>query len=190
MRRARIGSIVGLWLGLAALLAAPAAAQGGPEWEAGGRARAYARGLFGPGALVGIAGSTALDQAGKDPTEWGDDAGGFGRRLASNAGRNAVEETIRHGLAAAMRRSVVYQRCGCRDVGGRIEHAWLEAITDRNRAGDRMLSLPRLAGAYGGALAERGWRPDREPIDVVAIGTGTILFAGLSNLWREFVGWP
>ena len=183
------------WLALASLLASSlasaAAAQGTPpEWQPGGRARAYARALFGPSALVGIGVSSAIDHSREDPPEWGDDFDGLVKRVGSNAARNAVQETIEHGLAALLDRSVVYQKCTCSGVVPRAAHALVETVTARTREGDRKIGLPRFAGAYGGALIERTWRPDREGIDVLKIGTSTIVSGTLGNLWREFVGWP
>jgi hypothetical protein len=184
------------WTGaLAALLACGAPSSAGaqdtpPEWQPAGRVRAYGRGLFGPAALVGIGVSSALDQSRSEPPEWGDDFDGLVKRVGSNAGRNAAQETIEHALAALMDRSVVYQKCTCSRTGARIAHAFVETVTDRDREGDRMIALPRFAGAYGGSLIERTWRPDREGIDVLKIGTNTVVYSALGNLWKEFVGWP
>ena len=190
MRGSRVVGTLVLCLGIAVASVRGAAAQGGPEWQSGGRGRAYARALFGPGALLSIGAATAVDQSRNDPPDWGDGSNGFWKRLGSNAAENAVDATIHDGLAALMDRSVVYQKCGCSGFGPRLGHAFLEALTSRNREGHRMFDVPRFAGAYGGAAIERTWRPNRQAIDVVALGTGSIVFGGLSNAWREFVGWP
>ncbi len=190
MRGSRVVGTVALCLGIAFSCVAGAAAQGGPEWQPGGRGRAYARALLGPGAILSIGVGTAIDQSRNDPAEWGDDLPGFWKRLGSNAAENTVDATIHHGLAAVMDRSVVYQKCSCTGFGPRLGHAFLETLTSRDKNGHRMIDLPRFAGAYGGVLIESTWRPNRQTTDILTLGTGAIVFGGLSNAWREFVGWP
>jgi hypothetical protein len=172
---------------LALSLITPVHAQAGREWEPGGRGRAYVNSLVGPGALMGLGLATAIDQARDDPPQWGNS---WEKRLASNAGRNAVQETVRHGIAAVLDRSVSYRRCSCAGIGSRIGNAVVEVVTDRDRNGGRSFGIARFAGSYAGAYAESTWRPDRDAPEILAVGTSILLFGTASNLWREFVGWP
>ncbi len=185
----RIGNlrtvVAGGFFGLA--LIAPVRAQSGREFEPGGRTRAYVNSLVGPGALISLGIGTAIDQARDEPPQWGDS---WDKRLASNAGRNAVQETVRHGIAAAFNRSVSYRRCSCDAIGSRIGNAIVETITDRDRNGNRSFAVARFAGSYAGAYAESTWRPDRDTPEILAVGTSVLLFGTVSNLWRELVGWP
>jgi hypothetical protein len=193
MKRAVIGarSVLGLLLVAGFPGAVRAQEVTPPEWQPGGRVREYGQSLLGPPAIVDVGVAAGLDQWRDEPEEWDQDIGGFGQRLASNAGRNAVEESARHGLAALMDRSVTYQRCTCSAVGGRVWNAFLETITDRDREGDRLPAIPRLAGSVAGAYAESSWRPGEDDrTDVVRIATRSVLFGMLGNLWTEFVGWP
>jgi hypothetical protein len=168
-------------------LIVPARAQSGREFEPGGRTRAYVNSLIGPGALVSLGIGTAIDQINDEPPQWGNS---WEKRLASNAGRNAVQESVRHGLAAVFERSVSYRRCTCDAIGSRIGNAIIEVVTDRDRSGDRFFAISRFAGSYAGAYAESTWRPDRDGPEILAVGTSVLLFGTVSNLWREFVGWP
>ena len=160
------------------------------EWQPGGRPREYVRSIIGAPAIVDVGVGAGLDQLREEPVEWGDGWEGFGKRVASNAGRNMIEETVRHGLAAAFDRSVTYQRCACESVGGRTWHAFVETVTDRNREGERQVGFSRLAGFYAGAFSETLWRPEEEGTDVLRVGTRGIVFGFLGNVWKEFVGWP
>lgn len=155
------------------------------EWESGGRSRAYLTSLVGPGALLSVGVTTGIDEARDDPPEWG-----FGKRAASNMGRQVVQETVRHGLAAALSRSVVYQPCECNAFIPRVAHAFVETVTDRSREGKRMVAISRFAGAYAGAAAEAQWRPDRSSPEILATATSAIIYGGIGNLWREFIRWP
>ena len=180
---------VATWLaagGWTALAAQTAAA----EWQPNGRLHEYARSTIGVPALVDVGVGSVADQLNDEPQEWDDDFEGFAKRFASNAGRNTVEESVRHGLAAVLDRSVTYQRCTCETVPGRTWHALVETVTDRGRDGARGPAIPRFAGWYGGALAEELWSPDEGGSDVLRVGTRGVLFGFLGNVWKEFVGWP
>ena len=169
------------------LLNAPIQAQAGREFEPGGRTRAYVNSLIGPGALVSLGIGTGIDQASDEPPEWGNH---WEKRLYSNFGRNVAQESVRHSLAALFGRSVTYRRCTCDGIPSRIGNAIVEVVTDRDRDGDRFVAIPRFACSYAGAYAESTWRPDRDAPEILAVGTSVLLFGTVSNLWREFVGWP
>ena len=174
----------------ALLLATPALAQQrrvNSEWQPGGRRDAYLHDIFGTGSLVSTAASSVIDQVGNDPEEWGDGADGFLKRLASNAGRRVVQESVRHGLAAAMDRSVRYELCTCTDAGARLGHVLVETVTDRDEAGHRMIAIPRFAGAYAGAFAEHIWRPNETGVEIFTTGLSAIVFGAVGNMSKEFL---
>jgi len=119
----------------------------------------YTHDILGPGAWVGMVLGSGVQQARNTPSAWGGGAGGFGKRMASNFGSLVAQETVRHGLAAAMGRSTDYVRCNCRSFGGRIRNGFVETFTDRDREGRRAFSVPRVAGAVAGAVAPLLWWP-------------------------------
>ena len=160
------------------------------QWSSEGRLHAYARDLVGPGALVGTATAATVDQMRTDPHQWGGGGEGFARRAASHAGSLVVEQSVRHGLAVALGRSTRYQRCECSGFGARVGHAIRETFTDRDRANQRAVSIPRLAGAVASAVAQPLWRPDVRMSDAaVSAGTSLVLQAA-GNAVKELVGWP
>lgn len=175
-----------------ALGAGEAQAQSGTateEWTQAGRLRAYRNDLFGPFALIGTAIASVVDHARDEPEEWSRDAGGFGQRVASNAGVLVVGQTTRHGVAIALGRSTRYQRCRCSGFGPRVGHAFVETFTDRNRAGDRALSVARIAGTVAGVYAQRLWRPDVSGDEIAARVAGALAYGALTNVVKELVGW-
>lgn len=151
-----------------------------------GRTHEYMNSIVSPLALLGVAVGTAADQLRDDPPDW-NGSSGFAKRFASNVGRLAVQETVHHGLAAAMDRSTWYYPCTCQTPGSRIGHAFVEAFTDHDRAGHTALSVSRIAGAYSGAFAQQLWRPGVSNEEAVITGTTTLVLGGVVNLWREFV---
>jgi hypothetical protein len=186
MGRWTMGAVIALLCSTAVQAAAQATA---PEWQPNGRWKEWGKSVVGVPALLDVGVATAIDQWRDEPPEWDEDGNGFAKRLASNAGRNGIEESVRHGLAAVMNRSVSYQRCACRSFDRRLRHALLESITDRGREGKRMVSFARIGGVFAGALAQDAWEPgDRG--EILRVGARGLAFGVLGNLWREFVGWP
>ena len=146
----------------------------------------YLHELAGPGALVGIIGGGVLDQLRHQNAA----VGGLGGRIGSNATQAVVQTSVRHGLAAVMHRSTDnrYQFCECHGFGPRVQHALLEAFTDRRADGSRALSVPRIAGAYAGGFAGLAWEHDRNAGDVLRGTTLSFGFKALFNVARELTG--
>jgi hypothetical protein len=134
-------------------------------------------------------GYAAIDQWRLNPPEWGTGVPGDGRRLASNVGEFWVQEIATEGLAAAMNRPLDYQRCRCRDVGGRMAHAISGALFDQLSRGREALAIPRIVGAYGGAYAQSAWRPaeSRSRANITLTnGTTSLAIGALINMYHEF----
>jgi hypothetical protein len=177
--------------GLLAVWAGGAAAQASYDSEFTGRARsrAFANDLFGISAIVGVAGGAAIDQWMDEPEGWEENADGFGRRLASNAGRHVTNQSVRHGLAIVMGRTTRYHACTCSGFGSRVGHAIMETFADRGRDGKRMISIPRFGGAAAGAFVENVWLPEDDKNDVLLDMGRSVGYAALSNIVKEIIGW-
>jgi hypothetical protein len=160
------------------------------EFTGAARGRAYAHDLFGPSALIGVAAGAGIDHLRGEPEGWEDNSGGFGRRLASNAGRHAVNQTVRHGLAITLGRTTRYHRCECTAFFPRVGNAVVETFTDRGRDGGRMLSIPRFGGAVAGAFAENLWLPEADKNEVLLDAVRSVAYGALSNIAKEVIGWP
>jgi hypothetical protein len=151
------------------------------------RARAYVHDLADP--IVG-AQAVALglwDHVRTQPEEWGGGADALGKRVLSRAGGHVVNQSVRHGLAAALDRTTTYRPCGCVDAEHRIAHALFETFTDYDSGGRARLSTPFLAGAYAGALAPLAWHPDADAAEALQSGTLSLLFAVAGNIVRELM---
>jgi hypothetical protein len=144
----------------------------------------YLRDLASPRALVGVVGGGVFQQLRQhDGTELED-------RLTSRATQHAAEVSVRHGMAALMHRSTDYhyQFCECHGFGPRVQHALLEAFTDRRDDGSRALSVPRIAGTYAGGFASMPFERGRSAGDVMAGATLSLGFSALFNVARELSG--
>lgn len=128
---------------------------------------------LGTAAVMGL-----YDHVRTDPYEWGGGADALTQRIASRAGGHVIGTSVRHGVAAALNRSVALEPCGCPDdPEARVAHAFVETFTDRDLAtGRRVFSESFIAGAYAGALAPALWHPDVDLVDGVKSGTLSIVF--------------
>jgi hypothetical protein len=191
---------------LAVLAAAPLAAQSVPADTAGAdsaRARADSVWVIDEervdaylGDLVSVEGAVwtvALglwDHVRTEPDEWGGGADALGARILSRAGGHLVQESVRHGLAAALGRTTEYRPCGCEGPERRIAYAITETFTDYDARGRRRLSTPFLAGTYAGALAPVLWHPDADAVRALQSGTLSLVWAIANNIVNEVWGAP
>lgn len=171
-----------------ALSASAAGAQSRVGADSAKRTTRFGRDLL-YGSVEGLA-YAGVDQLRTDPPEWGKGWRGYGKRAASNIGEFAIQETVTEGLAAAMDRPLDYKRCRCRDVGDRVGHAILLAVTDQMPDGSHPLAVPRIVGAFAGSFAQAQWRPatttSRTQVALVN-GSTSLVIGGLINLFHEFI---
>lgn len=153
------------------------------------RARRYANSAVGPFALFRVAASAGIKQWKDSPEEWEQGMSGYGRRFASDFGRNAIQQTVVYGLDSALGWDTGFRRSGKKEFGARFVHALAENITSRTKSGKRVISVPRIAGAYSsGVIATETWYPERYNYkDGLRMGTNTILTGFVLNLVREFL---
>jgi hypothetical protein len=152
--------------------------------------RSYAFDAFGPYPIVTATLFAGIDQAHRNPPEWGQGAKAFGQRFGSNLAIGAVTTTTRYALAEAFREDTVFYRCGCKGVFRRFKHAMISTVTARRgEDGHRRLSFPALVAPYAGAMtAVYGWYPNRfGPKDALRMGNITLLEFAAENLALEFI---
>ena len=149
----------------------------------------YVKDTVGPLSLTRSAVSAGIDQWSDSPEEWGQGMKGYGRRYASRFGRNLVQQSVTYGLDEAFGLDSEFKRSTDEGFGARVKHAFLETITSRTKSGKRVLSAPRLAGVYTGAIvATETWYPERYSYkDGLRMGTRGLITGFGINLVREFL---
>lgn len=149
----------------------------------------YLKSTVGPFRLAWTVGAAGIDQWRDHPEEWGQGMKGFGRRYASNLGQNAIQQTVTYGLDEAFGLDTGFRKSARDGFGNRVKDALLQNVTSRTKSGNRVISVPRFAGAYSGALISRAtWYPDRYSYkDGLRAGTANLLTGFGFNLVREFV---
>jgi hypothetical protein len=149
----------------------------------------YLKSTVGPFRLAWSAGAAGIDQWRDHPEEWGQGMKGFGRRYASNLGQNAIQQTVTYGLDEAFGLDTGFKKSTRDGFGARLKDALIQNVTSRTKSGKRVISVPRFAGAYSGAIISREtWYPERYSYkDGLRAGTGNLLTGFGINLLREFV---
>lgn len=149
----------------------------------------YVKSTVGPERLLRTAASAGISQWNDSPEEWGQGAKGYGKRFASSFGRNAIQQTVTYGLDSALKLDTGFQRSKREGFFPRLKDALAQNVTSRNKSGGRVISVPRFAGAYTGAIiATETWYPERYSYkDGLRHGTTTLLFGFGINVLREFV---
>lgn len=153
------------------------------------RFRHYLNDAVGPFALMTEAASAGVTTARNAPKEWGGKWEGFGRRFASNMGKNVIKQTTAYALDEALKVDSRFYRSRDRSVAARLRNAVFSSVTARNRKGKRVIGIPKITGSVlANVTAAEVWYPGRynyvHGLKGGAIGLG--LDVGL-NIIKEFV---
>ena len=149
----------------------------------------YAKSTVGPFSLLRSGISAGIDQWRDSPEEWEQGASGYGKRFASNFGRNAIRQTVSYGLSEALRQDTGFERSKRKGFWPRLSDALVQNVTSRTRSGKRVVSAPLIAGAYASSLiAVEAWYPERYSYkDGLRSGTYSLATGFAINIVREFV---
>ena len=168
----------------------PAAAPGAYRFpDAETRQKRYIKSMFGPFNIARQVARAGISTWTNSPEEWGDHWDGFGRRVASNFGKNVIRQTTIYGLDSAMDLDSYYYRSEKRDFGSKFKNALISPVTARNASGKRVIGVPRIAGTYAAhIIAAETWYPDRYSWkDGLKSGSTALGFNVAWNLFKEFV---
>ena len=153
------------------------------------RFRRYLNDTVGVGALIGIGIGAAFQQIDNDPPEWRKTGKGFARRLGSNFGQNAIEQTTQYGLSEVFKQDQKYQKCDCSGFSRRTIYALKSGFTARNSKGKIVFSPPKVVSPFVGSVAAvKLWYPKRFTVqDGLRRGGYGLLFNVGFNLIQEFI---
>ncbi len=153
------------------------------------RFRRYLNDTVGVGALIGTGIGAAFQQIDNDPPEWKKTGKGFARRLGSNFGQNAIEQTTQYGLSEVFRQDQKYQKCDCIGFSRRTIYALKSGFTARNRSGRTVFSPPKVVSPFVGSVAAvKLWYPNRYTVkDGLRRGGYGLVFNAGFNLIQEFI---
>lgn len=191
MKKVTVLFLLTIIAAIGAAAQAPAATDQAPyvRPNAEKRFKHYVNDTVGPYAWVGIAASSGFSTAINAPEEWGKSWNGFGKRVASNFGKNVIKNTAIYGLDEALKLDSHYYRGKKRDVGSRIGNAFLSTVTARKPNGKRTVGVPRIVGTFtADIVANEVWYPARYNWkDGMQSGAVSLGINSIFNLVKEFV---
>jgi hypothetical protein len=153
------------------------------------RQKNYFKSIFGPYALARTVVGAGISTARNSPEEWGGQWEGFGRRVASNFGKNAIKQTVVYGLDESLKIDSKFYRSKKRDFGSKIKNAVISPFTARSESGKRVFGVSRIVGTYTSSIvAAEAWYPKRYDYkDGLRNGTISLGLNAAFNLFKEFI---
>lgn len=153
------------------------------------RQKDYFKSIFGPFALARTVVSAGYSTATNSPEEWGGGWEGFGRRVASGFGRNAIKQTTVYVLDESFKLDSNFYRSQKCDFGSKVKNALISPFTARDRNGKRVPGFPRIVGTYTASIiAAETWYPKRfDYKDGLRSGTISLGLNVAFDLFKEFI---
>lgn len=146
--------------------------------------------VFSPAAVLSATLHAGLDQAGKQPRDWGWGSEAFGVRMASRFGRSLIRQNIAFGVRAIDHEDPRYFVSGHGNAFKRTRYAMVHTFVVRNDNGTMMPAYSRFVADFGMPFIAQQWRPRRFQTvgEGLRAGTFAIGLAAGFNVGREF--WP
>ena len=149
----------------------------------------YVKSMFGLETVGKSIVSAGFSTAGNSPSEWGGQWDGFGKRFASNMGKNIIRGTTMYALEEAFKLDSRYVKSTKTDAASKIKNALTSPFIARTPSGKKVFGFPRVAGAMvSSVVAINLWYPDRFGWkDGLRNGATSMGTTALFNLAKEFI---
>jgi hypothetical protein len=143
-----------------------------------------------PGAFAPVLATAVLAQRFRTPPEWGDNASGFGKRMALAFGTNVVQGVIQSAGDAALKQDPRYIRSGQGNFWRRAGHAVLFTVFTYDDRGRTCFGTANVASYYGSSIASAllyppGHHAWREGVRAANL---QLAMSAAFNVFEEF--WP
>ncbi len=156
-----------------------------------GKAHAWLRDGFGPGAIIGAGFATAASMASPRrnyPSDWRQGPSAVGRNFGSFYGQIATGYSARFAVSALFHEDTRYSPSTTHNVLARFGHAIGFTFADRSDSGKRRLAVANFAGALAAGQIKRTYLPAGFN-DHIHANTATIFAFSqfvMSNIAEEF----
>jgi hypothetical protein len=158
--------------------------------DVSGKLRFHAERTFGPASIAIFGVKAGYLQMTDSPSEWGQGASGYGKRVGSSVASSGIRGVLAFGLDSTLHQDPRYFRSVSTGFWRRAGHALHGTILTRTDRGGETLSTWRLGSAYGAAFISNQWYPDR--LNTVrrgfVNGSARLGFDLAKNVIAEF--WP
>ena len=155
-----------------------------------GKLRFHAERSFGTIAVGGSGLRAGFLQLTDSPSEWGQGASGYGKRVSSSMASNGIRGVLAFGLDSMLHQDPRYYPSLSTRFWQRAKHSLRGTVLTRTDAGRETVSTWRLGSAYGAAFVSNQWHPDRFHTVRHGVTGGSIRlgFDLVNNMAAEF--WP
>lgn len=153
------------------------------------RWRVFWRGVaWGPGAFVRASTSAAAQQYSNTPADYGQGAGGYGKRFANNFATFTLQDAASNSLAAWAGYEVRYIQCKCSGFFPRLGHAMLFNLVTYDRNGKKVFNWPNVVGNYAAGMLSAQYTPNSKwSAQGIQAGHNAIVFGFGSAVIQEFL---
>jgi hypothetical protein len=124
-----------------------------------GRLHHYLQSTFGLEGILRSAAGSGISQLQNTPSEWGQGAEGYSKRLENSYGQHIIRATLMYGASNILHEDNRYIPCDASAVGARLKYAIASSFLARKDDGTRRLSLSRLGSYLATAFISREWQP-------------------------------
>ena len=151
------------------------------------RQKRYLKSLFSLTGFARTVASSGFNTALNKPEEWGGTWEGFGRRVGSGLGKNAIKQTTIYALDESFKLDSKFYRSQKRDFGSKMKNALISPFTARTPEGKRVIGFPRIVGTYTASIiAAEVWYPKRYTyLDGLKAGTFSLGMNAAFNVVKE-----
>jgi hypothetical protein len=149
----------------------------------------YFRSTGDPMAMVMSAAGAGITQWQDNPTEWGQGATGYTRRLGNTYAQHIIRQTLIFGASSALHEDNRYLQSGESGVGDRIKYAIGSTFLARRNDGSRRFAFSRFGATMGTAFISRRWQPRSQNSNGNALSSFGIAIGAQAgfNVAREFL---
>jgi hypothetical protein len=142
-----------------------------------------------PMAIVASAAGAGITQWQDNPTEWGQGARGYERRLGNTYAQHIIRQTLIFGASSALQEDNRYLPSGESAVGSRIKYAVGSTFLARRDDGTRRFAFSRMGASAGTAFISRLWQPHSQNSTGNALCSFGIAIGAQAgfNVAREFL---
>jgi len=149
----------------------------------------YFKSTFGVEGLLRSAAGSGISQWQNTPSEWGQGAEGYGKRLANSYAQHIMRGTMMYSASSLLHEDNRYIPSVETAAGARLKYAVASSFLARHDDGTRHLSLSRLGSYVATAFISREWQPhstNGAQNAVMSFGTAMGTTVGF-NVAREFL---
>jgi hypothetical protein len=148
----------------------------------------YVKSTFSLESVLGSAAGAGISQWQNTPSEWGQGAEGYGRRMGNSFALHAMRNTLMYGASSVLHEDNRYIPSGQAAFGARLKYSIASSFLARRDDGTRRLSYSRLGSYLATAFISREWQPhSRNGAQNAMQSFGTSMGASVGfNVAREF----